>query len=99
MVSGLREFLSTKNISIPVSRLAKWKTGIQMAAIGTLLYCSNGSEIIYDEITNFIEINDYFKFNFEGTFQIIGEILLYISSVLTIITGYTYFKIGFKRDC
>ena len=97
MVSGLREFLATVKVSVPVSRLAKWKTGIQMGAIGTLLFCSTGSEIVYNEIMDFIEVGDFFKFNFEGTFQTIGEILLCISSILTIITGYIYFKVGFKN--
>ncbi len=37
LVSGLREFLAQLDVSVPVSRLAKWKTGIQMVAIGILL--------------------------------------------------------------
>lgn len=37
MVSGLREFLAEVRISMPVSRLAKWKTGIQMFCLGFLL--------------------------------------------------------------
>lgn len=38
LVSGLREFLAEIQVSVPVSRLAKWKTGVQMAAIFGLLY-------------------------------------------------------------
>ena len=37
MVSGLREFLAELQVSVPVSRLAKWKTTIQMLAIGFLI--------------------------------------------------------------
>ena len=37
LVSGLREFLGTLAVSVPVTRLAKWKTLIQMVAIGFLL--------------------------------------------------------------
>ena len=37
LVSGLREFLAGLSIGMPVSRLAKWKTGLQMAAITVLL--------------------------------------------------------------
>ena len=33
LVSGLREFLATLNIGVPVTRLAKWKTAFQMIAI------------------------------------------------------------------
>jgi len=37
LVSGLREFLAGLRVRVPVSQLAKWKTGIQMGAIGVLL--------------------------------------------------------------
>lgn len=36
-VSGLREFLGTKSVGMPVSSLAKWKTAVQMVAFGLLL--------------------------------------------------------------
>ncbi len=37
VVSGLREFLAELRVSVPVSRLAKWKTTLQMLAISFLL--------------------------------------------------------------
>jgi cardiolipin synthase len=37
LVSGLREHLAILKVRVPVSRLAKWKTGLQMGAIGLLL--------------------------------------------------------------
>ena len=37
LVSGLREFLAELRVNMPVSSLAKWKTGIQMTAVGVLL--------------------------------------------------------------
>ena len=37
LVSGLREFLAGLRVRVPVSRLAKWKTAIQMVAIGFLI--------------------------------------------------------------
>jgi phosphatidylglycerophosphate synthase len=37
LVSGLREFLAELKIGVPVSQLAKWKTGAQMVAITFLL--------------------------------------------------------------
>ena len=37
LVSGLREFLAEIRVGLPVSRLAKWKTGIQMTALGFLI--------------------------------------------------------------
>ncbi|MEP9357699.1 CDP-diacylglycerol--glycerol-3-phosphate 3-phosphatidyltransferase [Sphingomonas sp. KR3-1] len=36
-VSGLREFLGGIQVSLPVSRLAKWKTMLQLVALGGLI--------------------------------------------------------------
>jgi cardiolipin synthase len=36
-VSGLREFLAELRVSVPVTRLAKWKTAMQLVAIAALL--------------------------------------------------------------
>jgi len=36
-VSGLREFLAELNVGVPVSKLAKWKTTIQMLSLGFLI--------------------------------------------------------------
>lgn len=36
-VSGLREYLAGLRVSVPVSRLAKWKTAIQLVALGFLI--------------------------------------------------------------
>ena len=38
LVSGLREFLANVKVSMPVTRLAKWKTGFQMTSIGFILF-------------------------------------------------------------
>ena len=37
IVSGLREFLAGLQVSLPVSRLAKWKTTLQLVALGALI--------------------------------------------------------------
>lgn len=37
LVSGLREFLREINVGMPVTRLAKWKTGFQMTALSMML--------------------------------------------------------------
>jgi cardiolipin synthase len=37
MVSGLREYLGSKNVPMPVSNLAKWKTATQMIAVAFLI--------------------------------------------------------------
>ncbi len=44
LVSGLREFLAELRVGMPVSHLAKWKTGIQMLALGFLLVGHNGPD-------------------------------------------------------
>jgi cardiolipin synthase len=45
IVSGLREHLAQLRVSMPVTRLAKWKTGIQMTAIGFLVVGDVGPTI------------------------------------------------------
>ncbi len=37
LISGLREFLGPKNVKMPVSLLAKWKTTVQMLSLGFLI--------------------------------------------------------------
>lgn len=44
LVSGLREFLAEVRVGMPVSQLAKWKTTIQMLALGFLLVGPNGPD-------------------------------------------------------
>lgn len=47
MVSGLREHLAGLRVGMPVSKLAKWKTFIQMLAIGFLLIGDAGPAAIH----------------------------------------------------
>lgn len=44
LVSGLREYLATLNVGVPVTRMAKWKTGIQMFALGFLIVGEYGPQ-------------------------------------------------------
>jgi cardiolipin synthase len=37
IVSGLREYLAGLQVSVPVSALAKWKTAVQLIALGALI--------------------------------------------------------------
>ena len=46
LVSGLREFLAGVQIGVPVSTLAKWKTMIQMFAIGFLIVGDSGPDAL-----------------------------------------------------
>jgi cardiolipin synthase len=46
LVSGLREFLAEIRVSVPVSQLAKWKTLVQMLAIGFLIVGEAGWDAV-----------------------------------------------------
>jgi cardiolipin synthase len=46
LVSGLREYLADLKVSVPVTRIAKWKTTIQMLAIGFLLAGPAGDKVL-----------------------------------------------------
>jgi cardiolipin synthase (CMP-forming) len=74
LVSGLREYLAGLRVRVPVSQLAKWKTGIQMVAIGVLLVGDAGPAIL--------------------PVQAVGELLLWIAALLTLVTGYDYLRAG-----
>lgn len=78
LVSGLREYLAALKVSVPVTRLAKWKTTAQMLAIGFLLAGPAGDKIL--------------PYTTE-----IGHVLLWISAVVTLYTGYDYFRAGLKH--
>tara|TARA_B100000700_G_scaffold285640_1_gene339799 strand:- start:888 stop:1457 length:570 start_codon:yes stop_codon:yes gene_type:complete len=77
LISGLREFLAKVQITMPVTRLAKFKTFIQMFSIAILLTGESGNKI----------------FNFgDYDAQSIGIVLLWLAAFLTIYTGYDYVK-------
>ncbi|MBD0415767.1 CDP-diacylglycerol--glycerol-3-phosphate 3-phosphatidyltransferase [Oryzicola mucosus] len=78
LVSGLREYLAALKVSVPVTRLAKWKTAIQMVAIAFLLAGPAGDKI------------------FPYTTQF-GLTLLWIAALITLYTGYDYFRAGMKH--
>src|ERR1700719_538197 len=46
LVSGLREYLAALRVSVPVTKLAKWKTTIQLVAIGFLLAGDAGDQMV-----------------------------------------------------
>src|SRR6202163_932422 len=73
LVSGLREFLAELRVSVPVTRLAKWKTTGQMVAIGFLIVGEAGDQIL--PVTTQLDI--------PVTTQI-GITLLWLSALLTL---------------
>ncbi len=46
LVSGLREFLAELKVGVPVSRIAKWKTVLQLIAVGFLIAGPAGEAIL-----------------------------------------------------
>jgi cardiolipin synthase len=46
LVSGLREYLAELRVSVPVSRIAKWKTTLQIFAVGFLIVGPSGTPIL-----------------------------------------------------
>jgi cardiolipin synthase len=50
MVSGLREFLAELKVRVPVSSLAKWKTLLQMVALGFLIVGEAGAHIMPTQV-------------------------------------------------
>src|SRR4030081_2280001 len=46
LVSGLREYLAELRVSVPVTALAKWKTFLQLVAVGFLIAGEAGDQIL-----------------------------------------------------
>jgi len=46
LVSGLREFLAGLKVSVPVSKVAKWKTATQLLALGFLVAGPAGDKVL-----------------------------------------------------
>jgi CDP-diacylglycerol--glycerol-3-phosphate 3-phosphatidyltransferase len=97
LVSGLREFLSIANVSLPVTKLAKIKTTLQMIAIATLLLASKNSSHSYETLMNFFEVEPFLRIFFYGSMEILGIVLLNISAMVTVVTGYIYLKLGLRN--
>jgi cardiolipin synthase len=46
LVSGLREYLAELRVSVPVTKLAKWKTALQLVAVGFLVAGPAGDQVL-----------------------------------------------------
>jgi CDP-diacylglycerol--glycerol-3-phosphate 3-phosphatidyltransferase/cardiolipin synthase len=46
LVSGMREFLAELRVGLPVSTVAKWKTTVQLLALGFLIVGPAGEEVL-----------------------------------------------------
>ncbi|MGL4637652.1 MAG: CDP-diacylglycerol--glycerol-3-phosphate 3-phosphatidyltransferase [Beijerinckiaceae bacterium] len=54
LVSGLREFLAELQVSVPVTKVAKWKTTAQLVAIGFLVAGPAGDAVLPENWTLWI---------------------------------------------
>jgi len=82
LVSGLREFLGPSGITVPVSRLAKWKTTVQMFALGFL-------------IVGPVHGPTYFPYtHIHFPHMGIGWTGIWLAACITVYTGWAYMKTG-----
>lgn len=96
LVSGLREFLAEFRVSVPVSKLAKYKTFVQMLAIGGLLLGERGSSYAaYFWMSGYVDMN--FKVFFVDFIVYVSRVLFIAAAALTVITGYAYFRAGLRK--
>src|SRR4051794_40836111 len=82
LVSGLREYLAGLRIGLPVTKLAKWKTGFQMGSIGTIVAGDSGASVIH---LDFLPVSW------------LGEAGLWVAAALTLATGWDYMTAGMRH--
>ncbi len=85
-VSGLREFLGGLQVSVPVSRLAKWKTTFQLVSLGAL--------ILGQGLPGWTTMLGGIAANVPHT---VGLVTLWAAAVLTLITGWDYLRVGLRH--
>jgi CDP-diacylglycerol--glycerol-3-phosphate 3-phosphatidyltransferase len=104
-VSGLREFLGAKAGLLKVTKLAKWKTTLQMVAIA-VLFLGTGLEYLNIVAVQGMTPEQYIEAVAAGTAQPIpicgttdcasyanraGLVLIWVAALLTAWTGFEYF--------
>ena len=85
-VSGLREFLGGIQVSVPVSKLAKWKTTFQFIALGALILGQGAPH--WTMLIAGIDAN---------VPHAVGLATLWAAAALTVITGWDYLRVGLKH--
>ena len=85
-VSGLREFLGGLQVSVPVSKLAKWKTTFQLMSLGSL--------ILGQGLPRWTVMIGDIAANVPHT---VGLVTLWAAALLTLITGWDYLRVGLKH--
>jgi cardiolipin synthase (CMP-forming) len=70
--------LAELKVPVPVTKVAKWKTTLQLVALGFLIAGRSGDDLV------------------PGVTQT-GLVLLWVSALLTLYTGWDYFRAGVKE--
>ncbi len=105
-VSGLREFLGARAGTLAVTKLAKWKTTVQMVAIAVLLsvripeylFAVQSMAMENDQIIAILDgrADDIMNLRLKYALYVwttnIGTVLLWIAAILTLVTGWDYFR-------
>ncbi|MCT4552334.1 MAG: CDP-diacylglycerol--glycerol-3-phosphate 3-phosphatidyltransferase [Alphaproteobacteria bacterium] len=92
LVSGVREFTAVKGHKIEVSYIAKWKTTFQMFAVGGLMLGTTSPQMVCAGS----KMSSMFLYYFMPLVYKFGLVFLAISTVLTVLTGWQYFKGSIK---
>jgi len=85
-VSGLREFLAGLQISVPVTKLAKWKTTFQLLSLGALILGGALPRWTIEFAGDVINVP-----------HTVGLTTLWAAAALTVITGWDYLRVGLKH--
>src|SRR5438874_7553672 len=83
LVSGLREFLAGTRVSVPVTTVAKFKTAVQMIAIGGMILTP-----LVGKYAPELPAKSYLAAAYS---------MLWIAAALTVYTGVIYFRNGLKH--
>ncbi len=91
-VSGLREFLGGIQVSVPVSKLAKWKTAFQLIALAMLIL----GGAVHGQPCQSLDAPTCATLA-ESWVHVVGLVALWAAAVLTCITGWDYLRVGLKH--
>ena len=83
-VSGLREYLGDKSRLLAVTKLAKWKTTLQMVALGCQLFARNWD-------------GWGLPFDYLPAFQLFSDALIWLAAIVTLWTGWQSFSAAQKQ--
>ena len=90
-VSGLREFLGGVQVSMPVSKLAKWKTTFQLVSLGALIL---GGAVHGMPCQSRLDPCGPLSGQW---IHLVGLTSLWAAAALTCITGWDYLRVGLKH--